>query len=142
MAGTTKGSLVERTSEVLNKAADLIEQRGWTKGCGWQLTDFDNGTDAICLEGAIQLAAGFPAVPQSEAAMLADRVRFCPAGQAVVTYLADADRHDRNGWLFTWNDQRSDAAEVIEVLRACAVIEQAREEQDAAWATYAGLVTA
>lgn len=34
------------------------------------------------------------------------------------------------------------AAEVIEILRACAVIEAAREEQDAAWETYAELVTA
>jgi hypothetical protein len=55
--------------------------------------------------------------------------------------------------LFQWNDETAldpergmvnirTAAEVIEVLRACAVIEQAREEQDAAWATYAELVTA
>jgi hypothetical protein len=45
--------------------------------------------------------------------------------------------------LWGWNDRGSrTAAEVIEVLRACAVIEAAREEQDAAWETYAEVVTA
>ena len=118
-----------KTSEVLNRAADLIEERGWTQGEGWP--DAEDDVTGLCLEGGIMAAAGFG---------FNDYTKFvrCPAYLAVENYLAHETRFP-----FTWNDRDGrTAAEVIEVLRACAVIEQAREEQDAAWATYAEVVTA
>ena len=69
------------TSEVLNRAADLIEERGWTQGTqGWKV------------DGAF----------------------------------LDTDEP------WKWNDTRGrTASEVIEVLRATAVIEAARETEAA-----------
>lgn len=70
----------------------------------------------------------------------------CPAYMAVSGYL---DRTPLppvaplKDALWQWNDAPDrTASEVIEVLRACALIESAREEQEAAWETYAEVVTA
>jgi hypothetical protein len=60
----------------------------------------------------------------------------CPAFCAVQDYL------DWNRNLYRWNDNQDSAQPVIATLRACAVIEAAREEQDAAWETYAAVVSA
>lgn len=121
------------TSEVLNRAADLIQERGWTAGpIGWGV-----GESSLCIEGALSAAS---------VVSWHDDVRTfraCPAVRAVQGYLGTEDA------LWQWNDAwdgRGDfvrtQSEVIEVLRAAAVIEAAREEQDAAWTTYAELVTA
>jgi hypothetical protein len=107
-------------SQVLNEAADDIQRDGW-----W--SDY-HGDDGQCAANAISKAC--------------DRFdlgirRACQA--ALIAHLGGTALPD----IWRWNDHPDrTAAEVIEVLRACAVIEQAREEQDAAWATYAGLVTA
>lgn len=108
------------TSEVLNKAADLIEEHGWTKGQGW--TDTGKG---LCLEGGIAAALGIEtnfAAPHDED----DYTQFaaCPAYRAVKDYLGY--RAD----LWNWNDRRAESAEdVIATLRATALIEAARERE-------------
>ena len=106
-----------QTSEVLNLAADLIQKKGHWKGGQW-----DGGT---CAANAITDSQG--------------NVSNLEPYHALCGYLGKSDIGD----IFEWNDAPGrTAAEVIEVLRACAVIEAARQEQDAAWETYAGLVTA
>ena len=114
-----------KVSETLNKAADLIEERGWAQGsAGWAESE-----SGLCLEGGIQAATG----------MLSHTgITECSAYRAVWNHLRTDSR-----WgffrtnLFDWNDVGGRTAnEVIEVLRACALIESAREEQDEAYATY------
>ena len=106
-----------RTSEVLNRTADLIEEQGWGKGGGWYgEEDFGGRTDGrLCLEGGIMAAMGIEMTNM-------DRMVACPAYKSVKTYLDGATP-------FIWNDEHGrTASEVIEVLRAAAVIEAAREE--------------
>jgi hypothetical protein len=127
------------TSVVLNRAADLIEQRGWNIG------EWYRGDDSapLCTEGAIQAAIG-----------TTDFIYAgnCPAYQAVADYLGQ-----RN--LFIWNDRlphawrypedaperkwkgfvggsRESAMEhgrltVIATLRSAALIEAAKENAEA-----------
>jgi hypothetical protein len=119
------------TSEVLNTAADLIEERGWTTGTsGWA------SSGPLCTEGAICAAMGieFDAVD----------VDFteCPAYLAVMDHLGDAvpcasTDPEKVPVLWAWNDECDlrgkdlrTASEVIEVLRATAVIEAARENAE------------
>lgn len=129
------------TSDVLNKAADLIERRGWVGegGRGWLGEDVG---DPLCIEGAIDAAmeggarafGGFTSGPNA-----------CPAGRAVREYLelgAFASVTESH-CLFQWNDEaRYDATsgewvpartaeQVIATLRAAAVIEAAKENPDA-----------
>jgi len=115
-----------RTSEVLNTAADVLEQRGWVGyDCpgnydtwGWG----ENLTGPICIEGGILAALGRPS------RFTSIEIERCPAGRAISDYL---DRHETCA-LWRWNDvEGRTAAEVIEVLRACAVIEAAREQRPA-----------
>ncbi|MGZ4521036.1 MAG: DUF6197 family protein [Mycobacteriaceae bacterium] len=114
-----------KTSEVLNKAADLIQERGWGQGI------WDAGP-ALCLEGGILAALGHPCDLTTVRPWFAGK---CPAFDAVCDYL-QIDFPAAMPW--QWNDTvAEDASEVIEVLRACAVIEAAREDQDAAELTYA-----
>lgn len=122
------------TAQTLNKAADLIEERGWGRGNVGMVVDGPH-----CLEGAIQAAAGgstyvnwHAPLAQSDPPIGAERYDYavpslCPATQAVKDYLAD--RGVRRP--FEWNDQKGrTAAEVIEVLRAAAAIEQSRADAD------------
>lgn len=105
-------------SEQLNLAADLIERDGWTRG-----TVGMNVVGPHCLEGAIKAVT-------DAAVRSGDQGRYlyvddnCPVGEAVRSYLGG---RAHGGYLFIWNDNQPGAAEVIEVLRATAVIEQARE---------------
>ncbi|HJR88969.1 MAG TPA: hypothetical protein VJ782_02285 [Aeromicrobium sp.] len=125
------------TSEILNKAADLIEeQEGWTSGSGWPGEAEYGGseTGGLCLEGGIMAALGIKFGQRWD-----DTFKTCPAVHAVNAYLERPAGHA----LYGWNDMPGRTAdEVVEVLRAAAVIEAAREEQDAAWATYAEQVSA
>jgi len=121
------------TSEILNRAADLIEERGWTVG-DWGLGD--DHSMPLCLEGGIAVASGNNLI----GSVLLEK---CPAARAVHEYLLLADDEQ----LWEWNDRSmsycarvgvpfggSDdrtAADVIEVLRAAAVVEQAREAERA-----------
>lgn len=122
------------TSETLNIAADLIESRGWA---GRDLKAEDpwgggaRGTAPICLEGGIIAALGIELPPLGRGGNAArnailNKVPSCPAFVAVKDYLG------LPGSLYMWNDDRSRAAhEVIEVLRATALIEAAREREAA-----------
>lgn len=122
------------TSEVLNRAADLIEERGWQKGDGWCTTR--NEGAPVCLEGGLMAAMGIRVDVLSTGAL--QSLWTCPAYSAVAAYLdRDVTLEDRGYGeaspleaLYWWND-KSTATEVIEVLRAVAVIEAAREEQAA-----------
>jgi hypothetical protein len=122
------------TSEVLNQAADVLQVRGWCQAPaegGW-FPD-PEATTPVCLEGAIRIAAG--------------TVRKQEVTAVVRDYLTSRHPESINPFSghvipFAWNDEDGrTAAEVIEVLRACALIEAARE-QDAVWSTYAEVVTA
>lgn len=114
------------TSEVLYRAADLIEERGWQKGGdGW----VGGASDPLCLEGGIQAAAGI------SDNFLVDR---CPAYRAVFDYLgAEActlryKEYTSRIRLYVWNDASARTAdEVIATLRAAAVIEAAKENTPA-----------
>ena len=109
------------TSEVLNKAADLIEERGWAKGPAAWAFGYSPGAP-VCLEGGIQAALGIDFEGFDPYAF-----QGCPSYKAVETYLEAAP-----GEVWDWNDQpERTATEVIEVLRACAVIEASREREAA-----------
>jgi hypothetical protein len=117
--------MTHTVSETLNKAADLIEERGWTTGPdGW--AHIRRESEPLCLEGALMAASG---MNRSDIhAFYTD----CPAYDAVADYL-DRDPLPRvapiSGALWQWNDSQNSAEEVIEVLRAAAVIEEAREAE-------------
>ena len=136
MAGTSKGSLAMQTSEVLNKAADLIEERGWQTGPRGM-----TGEGGLCLMGAV-FAAQSNRVAESDLEATHGFVA-CPAGAAVYEHVKD-DRYVHSPLLvWAYNDRiAKSSTDVLGVLRACALIEAAREEQGAAWETYAEQVTA
>lgn len=118
-----------RTSEVLNKAADLIDERGWVQGGnGWG--QFGTVTP-LCMEGGILAALG---TKWDNMTTFEPIFRQCPAYQAVSAYLGLEEWQD----VYDYNDEVGrTASEVIATLRACALIEAAREEQADAEATYA-----
>jgi hypothetical protein len=95
-----------QTSEVLDRAADLIEERGW-----WQdRRDFPWLSGGLCAANAIASAQ--------------DCNGYQRAYDALIAYLGVPDLSD----IWRWNDEPDrTSAEVIEVLRACAVIEASRE---------------
>jgi hypothetical protein len=112
-----------KTSEVLNKAADLIEERGWVRGsAGWP-----GMGPGLCLEGGMMAACGetFTSVNLFE-------FWACPAYRAVQEHLdltpGEGADHQPLSPPYRWNDAPTRTeAEVIETLRAAAVIEHARE---------------
>lgn len=107
-----------RTSEVLNRAADLIERRGWLTG------SYDAAREGICLESAIAFAHNGTA--GLDAWLVANE---CPAGRAVREYLGMAEwGQESSTSLWVWNDSQGAATAVIEVLRATALIEAAKED--------------
>lgn len=112
-----------RTSEILNKAADLIEANGWGQGP----TTWDNvGGSGYCLEGGILAAMG-----TSYATVDIFEFWACPSYRAVQEYLGlpPVKPGTCEETLFTWNDNHSRTVnEVIEVLRATALIEAAKED--------------
>ncbi len=122
------------TSEVLHRAADLIQEHGWGRG-----SDSMFAKDGLCFMGGIH-GATFGCFRDDYLA-----AAECPAGRAVYRYLNLVVGDPDAGW--EWNDaSRLDvntrsvepirtASEVIEVLRAAAAIEQARESDVAPLAT-------
>ena len=114
--------MTEKTSELLNRAADEIQKYGWTTGPRGWCRDKNAG---LCLEGGILAAMGltFDEILEFWA---------CPAYNAVADYL----RLPEDWELYAWNDgsvvsphagfARS-AEQVIEVLRAAAMVEEAKE---------------
>ena len=113
-----------QTSEVLNQAADLIEERGWAKGnCGMDARE----VAPLCLEGALGAAAGV----RVEHDLMPFPIYSYAAIEKLPAYRVLRDHLECVADLYYWNDRQGDAACVIEVLRACAVIEQAREQRAA-----------
>ena len=113
-----------KLSEQLHAAADLIQTYGW--GVGGETWDPAAG-EGICLEGAIAAAGG---VRLTGGAPLDVDLRECPLYRAVDTYLQDDEQWEESARyrLYRWNDSVATSGEqVIEVLRACALIEEARE---------------
>ena len=127
-------STERKTSEVLDLAADVIEQRGWITG-SWNNT---RQGAPVCIEGGIAAALGIE-VDLGGYGTTEDYEAFtaCPAYQAVMSYL-DLRAEDSDA-LWHWNDKyRHDGDEgarparskeqVVEVLRAAAAVERAKEE--------------
>lgn len=117
------------TSEVLNRAADLIEERGWAQGGGWFYGGDEYATSPLCLEGGIMAALGLH-FDTGET----DDFEECPAYVAVRSYLGAACRNAvlgvEDARLWAWNDTVAESGEqVIATLRAVAVIEAAREQE-------------
>jgi hypothetical protein len=116
-----------KTSEILNTAADLIEKNGWVGPGHSEDSNWGLGGEnlSMCLEGGILAATGFDMTKTESEAIESDefeRLIACPAYVAVQNYL----NLDYEIW--QWNDTEGRTMEeVIEVLRATAVIEQARE---------------
>lgn len=122
-----------KTSEVLDKAADEIERRGWVQGTGW-LSPASSPADPVCLEGAIMAAIGMR-IDEDESV---DDTQFtplvtCPAYRAMTDYLGrlpvTANPSGFEGQpLYWWNDEDAvDADHVVEVLRAAAMVERTKE---------------
>lgn len=113
-----------RTSEVLNRAADLIEERGWARTEGWNGQPGTGGR--LCLEGGIMAALEIPYFLSGDPGTdtIKDVLRPCPAYVAVRDYLEMSE----DGYLYHFNDANGrTASEVIEVLRATALVEAAKE---------------
>jgi hypothetical protein len=122
-----------RTSEVLNRAADLIEQHGWTQREGWW---GQPGVEGVCLEGGIMAAMGLDYNDWREASWedpedegydpIRDGLLPCPAYTAVREYLGVEPRR-----LYWWNDEPGRTREeVVEVLRTVAQLEADKENNE------------
>lgn len=108
-----------KTSEVLNKAADLIEERGWTQGpLGW------DATGPLCALGGIGAALDCRTIGDTYCMW---ELAETPEVAAVADYLGVAVGPEGGG-VYNWNDAPGrTAAEVVEVLRAAAIVEAAKE---------------
>jgi hypothetical protein len=94
------------TPEILLKAADVIEARGWIQGAYAH-------TDGVCALGAIAVAVG---IGTSTAAIITNRT-CCKVVEDFERWLGLADNADVTGW----NDEDDRTAEqVTAVLRECA----------------------
>lgn len=107
-------------SEVLNLAADEIERRGWTQaGESDDPWGFEGGP--VCAEGGLCTALGWRANLYGAAPETG--LTRQPAVRAFGEYLGTERR------IFYWNDATGRTQEqVIEALRACALIEKAKED--------------
>ena len=120
--------MTEKTSELLNRAADEIEKYGWTTGIeGWYKDDrYGSG---LCIEGGILAAMGL-----RWGQVDLEEFHACPAYRAVSDYLGL--KREQGEELFEWNDGLHDFADsgaesmehVIEVLRGAALVEAAKEQ--------------
>lgn len=112
------------TSEVLYRAADLIEERGWGQGPGSMYAN-----DGVCAMGAIHLAAFDRLAGERDNSYL--DVHLCPAGQALYEYLVEGGVTDwQDDTIWEWNDDQSSSEPVIAAIRAAAVIEAAKENAE------------
>ena len=123
-----------RTPEVLNKAADLIERYGWV-----QIGDTMNGSmnpwggngAPMCLEGGILAAMGLEPSANGLGDEANEQLVSCPAYKAVQEYLGLETKADITNRLYRFNDAEGRTArEVIEVLRATALLESAKENNN------------
>lgn len=112
-----------KTSEILTKAADIIEDQGWVKGAAGTIV----GDGPKCLMGAVGQAAGittFPAAQDDQEHYSCVGIYDHPAGKALVEHMGVAD----SDHLWKFNDAAEGVNDVLEVLRAAALIEAGRED--------------
>lgn len=112
------------TAEILLKAADVIEIRGWHQG-GYMpsFSDVDTATCPVCVLAALNVAAG--AVPDEGFDAASDRQ---DAAFALADFLGlggEVDSHEVDGIETVigneWNDETATSAEqVTTALRECA----------------------
>lgn len=123
-----------KTSEVLNRAANFIEEYGWERGDGW----YEGGTGTLCLEGGIQAALDFlwNKASREQPGEIKNWTEFktCPAYKAMQEYLELENINpitNCNGpELWRWNDNEAeDAEQVINALRAAALVESVKESK-------------
>lgn len=129
-----------RTSEIINTAADLIQEHGWDKGAGWPMSD--DHTGPLCLEGGIMAAMGLHLDEHAETNEKYATFVTCPAYRAVQEYLdlkpvvVDPVTYSilEGDTLWIWNDGVRAAwtgkSRVIQTLRAAAAVQAAREEAE------------
>jgi hypothetical protein len=120
-----------KTSETLNLAADLLQERGWTQGPGgWPGNPAHNGT--LCVEGSVMAALSL-----DNSSAVWDCTPAWDACVAVRNYIPPMVIVPPNGEplvsrsLILWNDaEERTAEEVIATLRAVTLIEAAREDAE------------
>lgn len=110
-----------KTSEVLDLAADKIEENGWRTGGGWWPT---HGRQELCLEGGLIAALGL--TPEELDPDDTDQwlgFQSCPAYQAVRNHIGTTKS------LWSWNDSQNTKERVLEALRGAAEAERQKEQQ-------------
>lgn len=122
-----------KNSEVLNRTADVIEEHGWGFG-----SESFMGEKGLCVEGALHLvlAGELPSSFHYNESDLYYYIERTPAARALAAYVGVGPH------LYQWNDEKRwkrldgdrmafpnpDAGqEVVEAIRACALIEEAKE---------------
>lgn len=107
-----------KTSEILDKAADVIEERGWWRG---SFAESSGRNCKVCALGAMNVASGLapddalgPDVHKAAMA-LADHVGLAHEASGLGATYAVGDH---------WNDSRTSAEEVVRELRAAAASER------------------
>lgn len=123
-------------SEALNRAADIIEDQGWTKGDRGTLVEFG----PRCALGAISQAVGHETFPSSDGEAHYSTYTEADAPHAAVTFARYCMEKQPNPWdevcppavamAYAWsfNDRADGADQVVAELRACALIESAKAE--------------
>lgn len=106
------------TAEILNKAADVIEERGWHKGDFVSSVGFD-GSGCVCVLGAINVAVGEVPYAVFE---IGDRDERTDAARVLAEYLGlvlrDGDVTEVGD---RWNDAEGRTKdEVVAALREAA----------------------
>lgn len=120
---------IEHTvSEVLHIAADRIQAQGWTRGTqGWV------ASGELCVEGALAAALGVDGYALANNREQGyPEFQACPAYKAVQSYLGLTENSPYRGDLWAWNDDQFNGHRVVEVLRAAAEVEAAKEAELAA----------
>lgn len=118
-------------SVVLDRAADVIERKGWTRGTGW--ADVRKPDAPCCLEGALMWAQEDPEM-KLEGGRVRERdgnhayklLESSPPYLAVLQYLREHGvLHLGSGELYVWNDRNGRTEEqVVQLLRDVATVER------------------
>ena len=120
-----------RASEVLNTAADLIERYGWVQIDPTVANPWGGNGAPMCLEGGILAAMGLEPSANGLGDEANEQLVSCPAYKAVQEYLGLETKADITNRLYRFNDAEGRTArEVIEVLRATALLESAKENNN------------
>jgi hypothetical protein len=108
--------VVGQVGRVLGEAAGLIERHGWVRGRFTGPAHTDRSAPPVCAVGAIRLAAGGRPTWGNQAS----REVELAFGRYLVHQDLIAPHADPVDTIGIWNDSRTDAGEVIAVLRQAA----------------------